>query len=188
CACGRGYIQTDIRSDDWGRMEEEIELHCTECSKTYVRYSYDYHTSGMIETSTRWVRREDYENYKQWKAAKETAERQQKEQITEYLRTQYLEAWMSLFTEVRRNKKAVWTRLSELGIPVYGYSSFIKRVDVSRLNDHIEGYVSYYHQDTVLKILKVNNDEKIKTLTSSAKDVQAQYSKVRSEMMQRSLR
>ncbi|OMC67624.1 hypothetical protein BK126_18845 [Paenibacillus sp. FSL H7-0326] len=101
-------------SDVGGQQHIPIEV----VSKTYVRYSYDYHSLGMIETSTRWVRREDYENFKQKKTAMETAESHQKEQITEYLRTHYLEAWMSLFTEVRRNKKAIWSRLRELGIPV----------------------------------------------------------------------
>ncbi|MEC0091511.1 hypothetical protein [Paenibacillus macquariensis] len=183
CPCGQGYVRSVCRSDDWGRIEEAISLHCAECEMTYVTYSYNYHRSGMIETSTQWVKREDYENFLKFKADWEAADLLAKTQITEYLRLNYLETWMTLFQGVRRNKKAVWSKLRDLRITEYSYSLFCKKIDASQVDDHIESYVSYHFSEPVLRILDVN-DEFISTLSSSSRDANERYQEARREMFQ----
>lgn len=102
CPCGQGYVHSVSRSDDWGRWENEVILHCPECEKTYVKYSYDNNSKGMVETTIRWVKRNDYNNFQRSKKEWKEADLLSKSQITEYLRLHYLEWWMALFKDVRR--------------------------------------------------------------------------------------
>lgn len=185
CPCGQGYVHSVSRSDDWGRWEEGVSLHCLECEKTYVKYSYDNSSKGMVETTIRWVKRDDYNNYQRSKKEWKEADLLYKRQITEYLRLHYLESWMALFKDVRRTKKAVWSKLRELRITGYSYSLFCKHIDVSQLNDHIESYVSYQFSDSVLKMLEVN-DETIGTLAASSREATQRYHKAWSQMLQNS--
>jgi hypothetical protein len=182
CACGQGYVRSVSRSDDWNRTEEKVSLHCVECEKKYVTYSYDYHRSGMIETATRWVKREDYENFRNLKSESDEADLLAKNQITEHLRLHYLDLWMYMFQDVRRNKKAVWSKLRELGINGYSYALFCKKVDLSRLDEHIESYVHHSFTRPILKILAIN-DENIEILAVSPRAANERYHEVRREML-----
>jgi hypothetical protein len=181
CACGQGYVRSVSRSDDWNRTEENVSLHCEECKKKYVIYSYDYHSSGMIETASRWVKRDDYESFRKLKSESEEADLLSKNQITEHLRIHYLDLWMYLFQDVRRNKKAVWSKLRELGINGYSYALFCKKVDLSRLDEHIESYVHHSFTRPILKILAVN-DENIEILAASPRAANDRFHEARRKM------
>lgn len=182
CACGQGYVRSVSRSDDWNRTEENISLHCVECEKKYVTYSYDYQHSGMNETVTRWVKREDYERVRKLKLEAEEADLLAKNQITEHLRLNYLSLWLHMFQDVRRNKKAVWSKLRELGITGYSYAVFCKKVDLIRLDEHIESYVHHLFTRPILKILAID-DENIKILEASPQAAKDRYHKARREML-----
>lgn len=53
CPCGKGFVSRILKADDWNRSEITVSLNCLECNKNYVKYTYDYPSSGMLETATR---------------------------------------------------------------------------------------------------------------------------------------
>lgn len=187
CGCGQGVILTVTRMDDWNRTEHDESLQCAACEKTHVMYSYDYHSSGMIDTASKWVLREDLKRVQDLKLELQTAENLARNQMTEHLRANYLEQWMALFQNVRRNKKAVWNKLRDLGMTERSYSVFCQKVDAGRLDDLIEGYVSYLYAEPILKILEVN-DKMIVALTASTNELKKKYYEARSKMLERGFR
>ncbi|QUL53405.1 hypothetical protein KDC22_23845 [Paenibacillus tritici] len=182
CGCGIGFVITVVKSDDWNRTEETISLQCSECAKNYVRYSYDYHSSGMIETSTCWVKKEEYEVFCQLKSEFEALEVNVNKDLTDYLRLHYLKPWMNLFNDGAQNKKAVWSKLRMLGLTSYSHSTFGNKIKVKDLNEHIESFVTYSFVHQLTKILSIN-DKNIETISISTQKARQQYEEARRVMM-----
>lgn len=187
CGCGLGFILTVGRSDDWNRTEEDISLQCSECAKNFVRYSYNYHNSGMLETATYWVKKVDYETFCQLKSELEAINAQGNKEVTDYLRLHYLKPWLDLFIDVPRNKKAVWNKLKLLGLTHYSYSTFSGKFKTGELEGYIESFVGYIHIKKITKILSIN-DKHIETIPKSTQAVQDQYDEARRVMMKNALR
>ncbi|QQZ61171.1 hypothetical protein JI735_33155 [Paenibacillus sonchi] len=182
CGCGLGFVLTVVRSDDWNRTDETISLQCSECVKNYVRYSYDYQRSGMIETATYWVKKEDYKAFLQSKSEVDALQVIANKDLTEYLRLHYLKPWMDLFSDVPWNKKSIWSKLKLLGLTSYSYSTFSGKIKVKDLTEFVESFVTYSSVNQITKILSIN-DNNIETIALSTQSVRQRYEEARKVMM-----
>ncbi|KJD42351.1 hypothetical protein [Paenibacillus terrae] len=185
CACRMGFVSRILKADDWNRTEITVSLMCSECKKNYVEYTYDYHSSGMLETATRWVKKEEYEVFCRLETEFKEIEGKTNNEINEYLYSNYYESWMALFDNVPRNKKAVWNKLYHLNLIYFSYSKFCKNIGTKSLDDHIKSYVSYPHKDKLLKILGVR-DENIGIINAKSKTARIQYEEVKRTMIRNS--
>ncbi|NHN33123.1 hypothetical protein [Paenibacillus agricola] len=184
CGCDLGYVLRETRSDDWNRTEENATLHCIECQTNFVAYSYDVHRSGMTESIQRWVRKDDYEVFERTKREGDTIEQKARTQLTEYLRTQYLDRWMSIFEEVPRNKKAVWTKLKQINMINISYSNYCKRT--SDLEEDIVSYVSTYYVQPLFKVLIISSEPMIESINALPNEARQRHNEARVAMMKRS--
>lgn len=140
----------------------------------------------MLETAIHWVKREEYEVFCRLETEFKEIEGKTKNEINEYLYSNYYQSWMALFNDVPRNKKAVWNKLCHLNLIYFSYTKFCKDIGTKSLDDHIKSYVSYTHKDKLLKILGIR-DENIGIIHAKSKTARIQYEEAKHTMMRNSL-
>jgi hypothetical protein len=163
CPCGSGHYRVVVRSDGWGRSEQNWSMECPECEKNYalaVRHDID---SGMSVARFCWVPLA----LSQEVSALEGDARRQIEEVEMVARERYSEKWHRHFEGVA--KKAIWTQLTDSGKEYPSLSTFYTHIrEFGGLNAVLDRYFGLEYLPRMLRILGVMDDDLRERMTRIA--------------------
>ena len=152
CPCGTGEYNIVTEMDDWNTVRANWVMICPNCKTNYVLWSYEVIDSGMSDTRHFWVKKEIAQQYNE---LTDDAERKI-ETARSLMQQRYMAQWQQHF--LGKNKKAIWSVLTNQGLEYPALGTFYNHVKADGLDAYLERYF-FTNIERVLHILGAKDKE-----------------------------
>jgi hypothetical protein len=187
CACGQGFFRNVTKMDDWNRIDHEENLECEQCNSRYTKYTFYSERTIGDDGTTVWIENSQYKELLRRKAELKDNITNIEEKALNYFKENYEKNYLDLFKDVKRNKKAVWSKLYELELTWNSYSSFCQGVKIEYLDKRIESLVTYRNIPKLMNILKLS-DEILQDLIQKAHDLDRDFISFKNKILREALK
>lgn len=182
CPCGDGFYTVTKFRDTEGLFDEHWEMKCSRCREAYKLSNMPHNSNDIISEIKFWAPSKI--SYRLINAEENLLKAQK--DVLDLAHEMYLEQWM-LHCCKGKNKKELWSRITNKGEREPDFVLFNKTADSNNLSDYLKQYFNFQNLDYVLGQLSVR-DAKLDELKKSVFDRQKTVANIKNKMIDRAIK